>query len=62
VPGRTQTQWVGQNDGSHLSQGHYRPYFGLGRAMSASLKVTWPDGSVRRLGSVKPDRIVRVIQ
>jgi len=24
VPGRTPTQWVGQNDGSHLSQGHYR--------------------------------------
>ena len=30
--GRTQTQWVGQNDGSHLSQGHYRLYFGLGAA------------------------------
>jgi len=30
--------------------------------MSASLKVTWPDGSVRSLGSVKADRIIRVSQ
>jgi hypothetical protein len=60
--GRTQTQWVGQNDGSHLSQGHYRLYFGLGGATSASVKVTWPNGSVRRLGSVEADRILRVSQ
>ncbi len=62
VHGRTQTQWVGQNDGSHLSQGHYRLYFGLGGATSASVKVTWPNGSVQRLGSVKADRMVRVSQ
>jgi hypothetical protein len=62
TPGRTQTQWVGQNDGSHLSQGHYRLYFGLGSARSASLKVTWPDGSLRRLGSVRADRILRLTQ
>jgi hypothetical protein len=61
VPGRTQTQWVGQSDGSHLSQGHYRLYFGLGTATAASLKVTWPDGSVRRL-AVQADRIVRIAQ
>jgi ASPIC and UnbV len=60
--GRTQTQWVGQNDGSHLSQGHYRLYFGLGGATSASVKVTWPNGSVQRLGSVEADRILRVSQ
>ena len=60
--GRTQTQWVGQNDGSHLSQGHYRLYFGLGGATSASVKVTWPNGGVQRLGSVKADRILRVSQ
>jgi hypothetical protein len=62
VSGRTQTQWVGQSDGSHLSQGHYRLYFGLGGATAASLKVTWPDRSVRRLGAVQADRIVRVAQ
>jgi hypothetical protein len=60
--GRTQTQWVGQNDGSNFSQGHYRLYFGLGGATSASVKVTWPNGTVRRLGSVKADRILRVSQ
>jgi ASPIC and UnbV/FG-GAP-like repeat len=62
VHGETQTQWVGQNDGSHLSQGHYRLYFGLGGATSASVKVTWPNGSVRSLGSVTADRILRVSQ
>ena len=60
--GRKQTQWVGQNDGSHLSQGHYRLYFGLGGANAASVMVTWPDGSVQRLGSVAADRILRLSQ
>ncbi len=58
--GRTQTQWVGQNDGSHLSQGHYRLYFGLGAADSASVKVSWPNGEVQRLGAVPADRVLRV--
>jgi hypothetical protein len=57
-----QTQWVGQNDGAHLSQGHYRLYFGLGAATGASVKITWPDGTVQRLGAVGVDRIVRVTQ
>jgi hypothetical protein len=60
VGGRVLTQWVGQNDGSHLSQGHYRLYFGLGAADAASVKVSWPDGTVQRLGTVGADRIVRV--
>jgi hypothetical protein len=60
--GRTQTQWVGQNDGSQLSQGHYRLYFGLGAAPGAALTVTWPDGTVQRLGSVPANRILRVTQ
>lgn len=58
--GRTMTQWVGQNDGSHLSQGHYRLYFGLGASRSAALTVTWPDGAVQRLGAVRGDRIVSI--
>ena len=62
TPGRTQTQWVGQNDGSHLSQGHYRVYFGLGAATSAELEVRWPNGERQRLGTVAADRIVRVAQ
>jgi ASPIC and UnbV/FG-GAP-like repeat len=62
VAGRVLTQWVGQNEGSHLSQGHYRLYFGLGAADAATVKVTWPDGTVKRLGTVGADRIVRVRQ
>ncbi len=58
--GRTQTGWVGQSDGSHLSLGHYRLYFGLGPATAASARVTWPDGTVQELGSVTADRIVSV--
>lgn len=38
------TQWVGQNEGSRHSQGHYRTYFGLGRAKAARVTVRWPDG------------------
>jgi hypothetical protein len=60
VAGRTQTQWVGQSDGSHLSQGHYRLYFGFGAARSASVRVSWPDGRVQRLGAVRVDRVLRV--
>jgi hypothetical protein len=60
TPGRKQTQWVGQSEGSHLSQGHYRVYFGLGAATSAKLEVRWPDGRVQRLGAVDADRLVRV--
>jgi hypothetical protein len=59
--GRTQTQWVGQNDGSHYSQGHYRLYFGLGSAERArSVKVIWPDGSKRRLKRVPADQLLHV--
>jgi hypothetical protein len=62
VGGTVLTQWVGQNEGSHLSQGHYRLYFGLGAADAASVKVTWPDGTVKRLGTIGADRLVRARQ
>ncbi|MGH9152781.1 MAG: CRTAC1 family protein [Acidimicrobiales bacterium] len=57
---RRGTQWVGCNDGSHFSQGHYRLYFGLGEARSASVEVRWPDGSVQRLGRPVGDELVRI--
>lgn len=60
VRGRTLTQWVGQSEGSHLSQGHFRLYFGLGSAASARVKVRWPDGRVQRLGVVAADQLLRV--
>jgi hypothetical protein len=56
-----QTQWVGQNDGSRYSAGHYRLYFGLGDAEQAdSVKVRWPNGSVRKLHGVRADRLLHV--
>jgi ASPIC and UnbV/FG-GAP-like repeat len=59
--GQKQRQWVGQNDGSHHSQGHYRLYFGLGDAARVRwLKVRWPDGSVQKLNRVAADRLLHV--
>ena len=48
--GVTQRRYVGQFDGAHYGQGHYRLYFGLGGAHSIeSASVTWPDGEVQEL-------------
>jgi hypothetical protein len=57
--GRSQIQWVGQNDSSRYSQGHYRLYFGLGDSESAdSVKVRWPDGSTDTFEDVSADRLL----
>ena len=58
--GRRSVQWVGGNEGSHYSQGHYRLYFGLGQAATASVEVRWPDGSVQDLGPRAADELVTV--
>jgi len=59
--GRRITQWVGQNDDSRHSQGHYRLYFGLGKARAARrLVVRWPDGRKTRLRGVEGDRVLRI--
>ena len=55
-----QTQWVGQNETSQYSQGHYRLYFGLGEEATASVTVRWPDGRVRRLPVVAADQLLAV--
>lgn len=40
-----QHRWVGQAEGSHYSQGHYRSYFGLGKsAQMVEVFVQWPGG------------------
>lgn len=58
---RVQTQWVGQNDGSRFSKGHYRLYFGLrGAERAKSVKVRWADGATRTLKRVQADRVLRV--
>jgi len=60
VGDRSSTQWVGCNEGSHYSQGHYRLYFGLGDHPSAgSVEIRWPDGSVEEFGAAG-DEVLRI--
>lgn len=55
--GKRQMQVVGQSEGSHLSQGHYRLYFGLGEAQEAdAIEVVWPDGTRQTLSGVAGNR------
>ncbi|MGB3292610.1 MAG: CRTAC1 family protein [Phormidesmis sp.] len=57
----TQLQIVGQSEGSHYSQGHYRLYFGLGRAaQSDRIKVTWADSSVQTLEEIDSNQRLTV--
>ena len=59
--GRARYQWVGQNDDSHHSQGHYRLYFGLGgRDRASNVVVHWPDGERTNLGAVEADQVLEV--
>ena len=54
-------QWVGQNDDSRHSSGHYRLYFGLGKERRIDkLVVAWPDGTKRVLRDLRADRILRI--
>jgi hypothetical protein len=63
VGGRKQYQFVGQNDDSHHSQGHYRLYFGLGDATTIDrLAVRWPDGKMTRMQGVSADQILTIAQ
>ncbi len=55
------TQWVGQNDDARHSQGHYRLYFGLGKApVARRLVVRWPGGGKTRMKRVRGDRLLTV--
>ncbi|MGI8726106.1 MAG: CRTAC1 family protein, partial [Solirubrobacterales bacterium] len=42
--GSAQSGFVGQNEGSRFSSGHYRLYYGLGNFKVTRVKVIWPDG------------------
>jgi hypothetical protein len=55
-----QRQMVGQAEGSHFSQGHYRMYFGLGDGREATLRVFWPDGRVEQIEDPDVDRLLIV--
>jgi len=54
-------QWVGQNDDSRYSSGHYRLYFGLGeRRRISKLVVRWPDGTKLVREKVRGDRVLEI--
>ena len=58
---RRQFQFVGQNDDSRRSQGHYRLYFGLAKSTRVDkLRVRWPDGSFTRLTDVAADQLLPI--
>jgi len=63
TPEGHQTQTVGASEGSYLSQGHYRLYFGLGAGGKVSaLQIHWPDGQLQELRNVKVDTLLTVKQ
>ncbi len=58
---RRQYGWVGESDDSRHSQGHYRLYFGLGKAESVEiLQVRWADGARTTLEDVEADQVLTV--
>lgn len=57
-----QTEVVGQSDGSHFSQGHYRLYFGLGEEDKADIKVFWSDGDVEEFSQIPGDRRLTIMK
>jgi hypothetical protein len=58
---RSEVHVVGESEGAHFSQGHYRLYLGLGeRRRVDSLVAIWPDGGRRHLRQVKADRRIRI--
>jgi ASPIC and UnbV/FG-GAP-like repeat len=53
TPSGQQARQVGSHEGSYLSHGHYRLYFGLGDQQGpVSLEVRWPDGTLQTLKAV----------
>ncbi len=57
-----QTHWVGENETSVYSQGHYRLYAGLGDATTATVEVRWPSGRVRDYGPFAADQLVEITE
>lgn len=56
-------QQVGANEGSYLSQGHYRLSFGLGAdAGPVELELVWPDGTHQTIRDVAVDRLLKLQQ
>jgi predicted Zn-dependent protease len=54
---------VGTDEGSYLSQGHYRLYFGLGDDKGpVSLEIRWPDGTRQALQDISVDQRLTIKQ
>ncbi len=54
----TRAMLVGQSEGTHFSQGHYRLYAGLGTQKNIrSLKVIWPDGQAENFLNLPVNRL-----
>ena len=61
--GLKKTGVVGQSEGAHFGQGHYRIYFGLGKASRVEeVKIYWPDGSEQAIYDVEPNRLLIIKQ
>lgn len=59
----TQKFMVGQSEGSHYSQGHYRLYAGLGgQTKPITIQVRWPDGTTQRQEISKFDQRITLTQ
>ncbi|MDJ0844343.1 CRTAC1 family protein [Crocosphaera sp.] len=59
TPNGKMLQEVGNAEGSHFSQGHYRLYFGLGReAQVNSLKVIWHNGKSQVIKNPSVDSLL----
>ncbi len=51
-----------RSGGSFISQGDFRPHFGLGKATSADVSIRWPDGKNENITGVAANQIVTVEQ
>ena len=59
----TQRYQVGQSEGSHYSQGHYRLYIGLGEQKTPiTLNIRWPNGSVQSQKVINFDQRIALTQ
>jgi hypothetical protein len=51
-----------QSGSSYLSSHDHRLHFGLGDAATATLDITWPDGTLQTLNDVSADQVLRLEQ
>jgi hypothetical protein len=59
--GLRQIQWI-RAGGHYYSQSELLLTFGVGRATTAELSVTWPGGNTQTLTGVETNRVVTVTE